>query len=289
MKSYKEILRSVLINGEERDTRSGKCITMFQETFTHDMRDGFPAVTTKKLAFKTMMGELLFFLSGKTDLDSLRWYSNLPKDAWTIWTNDAERFGGKGNKELGPIYSVQWRNFNNQGVDQIRKLIDGLKNDPTSRYHRVTAWNPVPMDEKSIALPACHTDFECFVSDDGYLDLRWNQRSVDSFLGLPFNIASYGALMCILGEITGYKPRYLFGNLGNTHIYTEHLDQVRELLSRQCRPLPQIKMPEIGIQYSKGGGYLCDELDHLLVMTASDFGLANYDPHPAINAPLLVG
>lgn len=290
MQSYKDILTGVLKHNVLEDgsllmrpTRSGNVVSAFDFKFKHNMQEGFPAVTTKKLQFNAVIGELLWFLAGKTDLDSLRHYSNIEDGEWTIWTQDAERFGGEGNKELGKIYGSQWRNFGGddfeQGVDQIKNLIHSLKYDPTSRYHIVSAWNPNVIHE--IALPSCHMFFQCYVDIDQhgykYLDLKWYQRSVDSFLGLPFNIASYGALLVFLAKLSGCMPRWLIGDLGDTHIYEQHLPQVQTLLAREPLALPAFKFPRF------------TSLEELLSYTANDFHLINYENHGILKGKLTVG
>lgn len=261
------------------ETRSGKVIRTFDHKLKWNLAHGFPAVTTKKLQYKAVVGELLWFLSGKTDLDSLRAYSDIPDGDWTIWTQDAERFGGKGNKELGAIYGSQWRNFGGQ-VDQIKKLIDGLTNDPLSRYHVVSAWNPTVIHE--IALPSCHMFFQCYVDIDehGYkhLDLKWTQRSVDAFLGLPFNIASYATLLVILAKLTGCRPRFLIGDLGDTHIYEQHVEQCIEMINRTPFESPALKFPRF------------TSLEDLLENnTAKDFHLIDYKNHGVLKGRLSVG
>ena len=196
MRQYQQLLSNILNynlldDGSYlmRSTRSGNVISTFDHKVKFNLQHGFPAVTTKKLQLNAVIGELLWFLAGKTDLQSLREYSNIPDGDWTIWTQDAERFGGKGNEELGKIYGSQWRAFgengNQEGVDQIKNLISSLTDDPASRYHVVSAWNPNVIYE--VALPSCHMFFQCYVDIDehGYkhLDLKWTQRSVDTFLG----------------------------------------------------------------------------------------------------------
>jgi thymidylate synthase len=191
MKQWQDLLEQVLAYNTLDDgsllihkTRSGEVVRDFDYNLKWNLQEGFPAVTTKKLQYNAVVGELIWFLSGNTDLDSLRHYSNIPDGEWTIWTQDAERFGGEGNKELGRIYGSQWRDFGGKdgvaGVDQIKNLIDSLKNDPISRYHVVSAWNPIVIHE--IALPSCHMFFQCFVDIDEYgyrhLDLKWYQRNI---------------------------------------------------------------------------------------------------------------
>ena len=278
MKQYLNLLSEVMIAGDDRQTRSGAVRSLFNANLKFDLRAGFPAVTTKKLAFKSMVGELLWFMSDNTDLPSLRRFSDKPKDAWTIWTPDYERWarGLDLKEDLGKLYGHQWRNFAGH-VDQITALIYNLKTDPNSRYLYVTALNPSDTANNAMALNACHTYFQCYVTADGYLDLDYTQRSVDCFLGLPFNLSSYAMLMHILCEITGLKPRYLYASLKDVHIYHEHFYAVEEQLGREPTELPDVVLPKF------------DDLAGLLTYTAKDFSLVNYKPQGAIKAPLSVG
>lgn len=290
---YYQIIQENTIDGglAMRETRSGKVISSFGKALEWDLRNGFPAVTTKKLAFKSVIGELLWFLSGKTDLKTLRQYSNIDEGAWTIWTQDFERWAKSqealedfvDNEDLGEIYGAQWRNWDTDGIDQITNLIEGLKNAPTSRYHMVSAWNVAAIDAGDMALPPCHFAFQCFVGLDPYtdepryLDLMWHQRSVDSFLGLPFNIASYAALLQILGKLTGLQPRMLKCTLGDVHIYEQHIPQILEQLGRKPHMLPRMAMPTFS------------SLDELLTKTAQDFRLIDYGHHLELKGKLTVG
>lgn len=297
MQSYKDLLQKIITEGEERDTRSGKTLSIFGEHLAFDLRAGFPAVTTKKLAFKSMVGELLWFLNGKTDLPSLRKFSDLSEDAWTIWTNDCQRWHkqrvGKlegeavtnyltwnDQEDLGELYGYQWRTLETEflkTVDQIQDLVDSIKSNPSSRYHIVCAWNATTVALDRTALAPCHVMFQCYVTAKGELDLMWYQRSVDTFLGLPFNIASYALLSHIICELTGLTPRYLKCTLGDVHVYEGHLEAVSELLSRKPKELPQIRIPDL------------KTLDDLKGLTAKDFELVGYEPHGPIKAPLSVG
>jgi thymidylate synthase len=258
------------------------------------MSEGFPLLTTKKMAIKTMMTELKWFLKGDTNIKYLVdngcniWngdaYKNYEKYAMAnsygvdilsmeefideIKTNDefAKKWG-----ELGPIYGRQWRNWNDGydlpiPIDQIEELIVGLKSNPNSRRHIVSAWNVGDMDK--MVLPPCHYGFQCYVAD-GKLSLMWNQRSVDTFLGLPFNIASYGTLLLLLCEETGYQPGMLIGNLGDIHIYNNHIEQVKEQLQRSSFPLPTIELSNVDILNGE-----------------FDYEVKGYESHPSIKAPL---
>ena len=266
---YLALLDRILEYGVEKSDRTGTgTLSVFGGQFIHDMKDGFPLLTTKRIAVKTMMTELKWFLKGDTNIKYLVdngcniWngdaYKSYLKTAEernygdmtlsmedfvnTIKSNDAfaTQFG-----ELGPIYGSQWRQFGVWApVDQMAELIDGLKNNPDSRRHLVTAWNPE--DLYDVVLPPCHYGFQCYVAD-GELSLMWNQRSVDTFLGLPFNIASYATLLLLLCEESGYKPGRLIGNLGDIHIYKNHMDAVQEQLGRKHYPLPTIELSNVDI------------------------------------------
>lgn len=308
---YKRIIAENVVKLENdsfgikmRETRSGNTASSFGHVLAFDLREGFPAVTTKKLAWKAVVGELLWFLSGSTNLKKLREYTELDDDAWTIWSDDCKRWhknnedAPEDENDLGEIYSYQWRDFggsehvrNNdgvielfgeQGIDQIQNLITSLREQPESRYHLVSAWNPVTNSLQKAALPPCHYAFQCYVTDEDengirYLDLMWHQRSVDSFLGLPFNIASYGLLLTILARLTGCRPRFLKCTLGDTHIYEQHLEQCQEMIDREPLPLPTLKFRKI------------ESLEDVLTMKASDFKLDNYVNHGVLKGKLSVG
>ena len=246
------------------------------------MCKGFPLLTTKKMPIKSIMTELKWFLKGDTNI------KYLVDNGCNIWNGDAYK-AYKENKgtlgmgmgafiekiktndefaetwgELGPIYGKQWRDWN--GKDQIKDLIHNLKTNPNSRRHMVSAWNVGELNE--VVLPPCHYGFQCYVAD-GKLSLMWNQRSVDTFLGLPFNIASYGALLLILCEETGYEPGDLIGNLGDVHLYKNHIEQAITLVERDTLPLPKLNITNSDI--------LNGEFDYELI---------DYNPHPSIKAPL---
>ena len=209
MIEYKRVVKNILNQGESRDTRSGKVLSLFNQQMEFDLRQGFPAPTIKRLAFKSVMGELLWFLSGSTDLKDLIKYSNKKEGDWTIWTDDAARWHSKNADNTNPtdtglLYGHQWRNYGGK-VDQIKQVIHSLKTDPFSRYHVVTAWDPVGRAQDAMALPACHRDFQFHVSNGGELNLHFTMRSNDIYLGSPFNIASYAALCHIIAKLTGLK------------------------------------------------------------------------------------
>jgi len=302
---YRGILAELLYNGKEKEDRTGTgTLSRFGMQIRHQMKDGFPLLTTKRMAVKTMMTELKWFLKGDTNI------KYLVNNGCNIWNGDAyknyrnkfeptpyqftpdtmeefinkiktdDNFAEKWG-ELGPIYGKQWRDWTEYYVekfnggnpiivertkDQMEKLIDGLKNNPNSRRHIVSAWNVGELDK--VVLPPCHYGFQCYVAG-GKLSLMWNQRSVDTFLGLPFNIASYGMLLMLLCEETGYEPGDLIGNLGDTHLYKNHIEQAKEQISRDGFDLPTIKLSNVDI--------LNGEFDYELI---------NYTSATAIKAPL---
>lgn len=295
-KQLKGLYASVINNGELRHTRAGDAISLpFPADIRLDVRNEFPLPTFKSVPMHLVAGELLWFLSGKTDLRSLREYQfGSDEGQWTIWTDDYKRYvcgseedtGKKLPDEfesLGAIYGAQWRGFESDGVtcDQIVRLIEGIKDNPASRYHVVSAWNPVAVQEGWSALPPCHMFFQVYTSEGGYMDLRWYQRSVDSFLGLPFNIVSYGLLLHILAEITGYTPRTLIGSLGDTHIYTNQVPAVYEGISAETYDGPSIDLSGLNLR----------TLDDVLKLTGKDFKdcVKGYQNSGIIKAPLSVG
>jgi thymidylate synthase len=294
---YRGILAELLYNGREKGDRTGTgTLSKFGMQIRHNMKDGFPLLTTKKMAVKTMMTELKWFLKGDTNIkylvdnncniwngDAYKKYADIecnpPHDHSlsqkefidNIKTNDAfaEKWG-----ELGPIYGKQWRKWGSgvledkhlEPIDQIQNLINELKTNPNSRRLMVSAWNVGELDQ--MTLPPCHYGFQCYVAD-GKLSLMWSQRSVDTFLGLPFNIASYGMLLMLLCEETGYEPGDLIGNLGDVHLYNNHWEQAKEQISRDGFDLPTIKLSNVNI--------LNGEFDYQLI---------NYHFRPSIKAPL---
>lgn len=283
MYSYKILLRDVINGGERRETRSGVTISEFGKTLQFDLSKGFPAVTSKRLAWKAVVGELLWFLSGKTDLGSLRVYTfGEDKGQHTIWTDDYTRWSaanGSDGESLGKLYGHQWRKWGGS-VDQISNLIHNIKNSPTSRYHVVMAWDASVVDSGSAALPPCHMGFQCYVSGDGTLNLHWHQRSWDLFLGAPFNIASYALLLHLLAKWTGLKPGMLSVWAGDVHVYENHMNAVVTYLTRREHPLPILILPDG-----------TESLESTLRLTALDFANSlNYYRHEGtINAPLSVG
>ena len=288
MKQYLELLEYILENGESRDDRTGTgVISSFGHQIRFNLQDGFPAVTTKALAWKGVVSELLWFLEGSDDerrLAEIRFKKNrsdlvdLDKFS-TIWTDNADNQGvelGYDNsdiiKKLGPIYGVQWRDWN--GVDQIHELVDGLKTNPFGRRHILSAWN-VEMIE-SMALPPCHVMSQFYVSSDGVLSCQMYQRSADMFLGVPFNIASYALLQSILANILDLEPGDFIHTFGDAHIYKNSINQVKEQLIREPKKLPRLIMPKI------------QSLESLKEMSIDDFVLKGYKSHPALKAEMAI-
>ena len=297
MKQYLDLLKDILENGNEREDRTGVgTISVFGRQIRFKMSDGFPAVTTKSLAWRAVVSELLWFLEGSTSEHRLaelkndgKPYSELTeKERKTIWTLNAENQGaalGYKDGELGPIYGKQWRNWltrdnngNKYSVDQITTVINQIKNNPTSRRLMVNAWN---VGELGImALPPCHYGFQFYVDGDK-LSLMFNMRSTDEFLGAPFNIASYALLLHIIAKIAGKIPYELIGNFGDAHIYKNHLEQVKEQIKRTPHKLPTLKMPDLDYQ-----NMTIDEV--LKSVKTSDFVLENYEHDGVLKAPMAV-
>ena len=303
MKQYLELLEDILLHGEERDDRTGVgTISVFGRQLRFRMKDGFPAVTTKKLSFRAVVSELLWFLEGSSNEHRLAEIKNdnksydqlTDKQKNTIWTLNYEHQGkdlGYSNGELGPVYGHQWRHWDYQNgepsgglgkngfVDQIQTVIDKIKNNPMDRRLLVSAWNVAELNK--MALPPCHYCFQLYVSGKNkeYLSLMWNQRSVDFCTGLPFNIASYALLLHIIAKITGKIPLELIGNLGDTHIYKNHIENARIQLKRSCHKLPTLKMPEA--DYSSLGAFLKS-------VKTSDFTLENYVCEGPLKYPMAV-
>jgi thymidylate synthase len=258
MKAYLNIVKNVLENGKKVDTRTGvKAYTIAGTIFEHDMSKGFPLLTTKKTPLRLVATELEFFINGITDK---KWLQDKNNHIWDEWANpqkapyghdEASKKRMLEERDLGPIYGFQWRHFNapyenfdsdyaGKGIDQLKKIIETLKTNPRDRRMIVSAWNPLQFDE--MALPPCHYAFQITVIDDK-LNLLWNQRSVDTMLGLPFNIASYGLLLHLLAKEAGLKEGKLVGFLADVHIYENHIDGAKEQLSRDPNkyPLPTIE------------------------------------------------
>ena len=288
MKQYLDALQHIFDNGEEVTDRTGvgtKSVFGYQMRF--NLQEGFPAVTTKRLAWKSVVGELLWFLEGSTDERRLAELTHGEQrselvDKTTIWTANADKQGvelGYINteltKHLGPVYGAQWRNFNGEHpkCDQITNIISEIKNNPDSRRIILSAWNPLQI--KQMALPPCHTMAQFRVMN-GKLSCQLYQRSADMFLGVPFNIASYSLLTHMLAHICELKVGEFVWTGGDCHIYMNHLEQVQEQLTRDERKLPYLFMPPF-----------CD-LETLLNSKVSDYKLIGYDPMPSIKAPMAV-
>lgn len=288
MKQYLELLEYILENGESREDRTGTgVLSSFGHQLRFNLQDGFPAVTTKTLAWKGVVSELLWFLEGSDDerrLAEIRFQKNrdeltdLDKFS-TIWTDNANNQGvdlgyinSRTIKKLGPIYGVQWRDWG--GKDQIHELIAALHSNPMGRRHILSAWNVGQID--SMALPPCHVMSQFYVSTNGRLSCQMYQRSADMFLGVPFNIASYALLQSILANILNLEVGDFVHTFGDAHIYKNTIEQAREQLKREPKTLPQLIMPNIES---------INDLDRLCI---DDFVLKNYAPHPAIKAPMAI-
>ena len=276
MKNYLTALEYCFENGDFVKSRAGNVKKAFGYQMRFNLEDGFPAVTTKKLAWKAVVSELLWFLEGSNDerrLAEIQYEDSKEnlEDKKTIWTQNANadywKNKSKFKGDVGRIYGVQWRNFN--GVDQIINLIEGLKNNPNSRRHILTAWNPAELDEMS--LPPCHAFSQFYVSNNK-LSCQLYQRSCDMFLGVPFNIASYSLLIHILAKECGYQVGEFILSLGDFHIYEEHFDQVKIQLTREPKTHPNLQFEQKKINEYK----------------TSDFELINYEHHPKIVAPMNV-
>lgn len=306
MIELKRLYTDVLLNGEQRETRTGNVRSVWDRKVKFDLREGFPATTSKKLGWQSVVGELLWFLSGSTSLRDLKKYTFNDPDSekWTIWTDDAKRWANTayapGSREsiieegyVGNLYPHQWRNYGyeqklgehefhtHEGVDQIQNLITRLQNEPQRRDHIVTAWNPYDIQKNLMALKSCHVMFQCYVDRNNNLHLKWTQRSCDLFLGLSFNIASYALLTHLIADWCGLGVGTLTGDLGDVHIYENHIDAVNEYIENPRHILPQLVLPE---QCKQG-------LEETLEMTALDFkdALVGYKHEGIIKAPLSVG
>jgi len=288
MKQYLELLDYILRHGEDRGDRTGTgVISSFGHQIRFNLEEGFPAVTTKSLAWKGVVSELLWFIEGSDDerrLAEIRFQkdrselTDLSRFS-TIWTDNADNQGvelGYENtsttKKLGPVYGVQWRNW--AGVDQIKKLINDLQSNPNGRRHILSAWNVEKID--SMALPPCHVMSQFYVSTNGRLSCQMYQRSADMFLGVPFNIASYALLQSILANILNLVPGEFVHTFGDAHIYHNSIDQVKEQLTREPKKLPKLIMPNL------------DSIDALNNYSVDDFVLEGYESHPALKAPMAI-
>jgi len=268
-KKYQQLLSDIIEFGVEKKDRTGTgTISEFGHQIRHKMSEGFPLLTTKKMAWKQIVSELLWFLTGQTNIAFLHKHNN------HIWDGDYEK-SGRTDGDLGPIYGKQWRKWDgkNGRIDQIDDLVRELKSNPDSRRLMVSAWNVGELDQ--MVLPPCHYGFQIWTREENgqrYISLMWNQRSVDTFLGLPFNIASYGLLLHIIANEVNMIPDELIGNLGDTHLYLNHIEQAKEQISRDSFELPILKTN------AKIDGICCN--------TPDDFILEGYQYHPTIKAPL---
>ena len=277
MKTYLNLLRHILDHGTTKSDRTGTgTISVFGHQMRFDLAQGFPAVTTKKLHFKSIIHELLWFLDGDTNI---RYLNENGVRIWDDWATE----GG----ELGPVYGAQWRNWiapDGRRIDQISQLLADLRNRPDSRRHIISAWNTALLPDESHspkenaamglqALPPCHTMFQFHVAD-GKLSCQMYQRSADVFLGVPFNIASYSLLTMMIAQVVGLEPGDFVHTFGDVHIYLNHLEQVETQLSREPFPLPAMKINP--------------ERRDLFDFRYEDFELAGYQYHPAIRAPIAV-
>ena len=270
---YKNLLAEILYCGKNKSDRTGTGTkSVFGRSIRHDMALGFPMITQKKVSFKAAKTELLWILNGRTDLEYLE--SNGVK----YWRPDYER-SGRNDGTLGPVYGKQWRDF--EGVDQLKQLVHSINNNPDSRRLMVSAW--APQDMPDMALPPCHYAFQVYIND-GVMDLLWLQRSVDVFLGLPYDIAMYGMLLEMLAKGAGLKAGTLIGQFGDCHLYNNHLEQAKIFLDRPKRVLPTLELDE-GLRISKK----MDAYSALIIPEMNEIKLKNYNPYPAIPAPLSVG
>ncbi|MFD1140234.1 thymidylate synthase [Larkinella insperata] len=264
MKQYHDLLRHILANGTQKTDRTGTgTISVFGHQMRFDLQEGFPLVTTKKIHLKSVIHELLWFIKGDTNI---RYLSENGVRIWDEWADE--------NGELGPVYGKQWRSWegpNGQVIDQLQDVLKQLKYRPDSRRMIVSAWNPA--DVPNMALPPCHALFQFYVAENR-LSCQLYQRSADVFLGVPFNIASYALLTMMMAQECGYEPHEFIWTGGDTHLYLNHLDQVNLQLSREPRPLPTMN--------------LNPDVKSIFDFKYEDFKLENYDPYPAIKAPVAV-
>jgi thymidylate synthase len=264
MQIYHELLRRLLDEGVRKDDRTGTgTLSVFGHQMRFDLSQGFPLVTTKRLHLKSIVHELLWFLKGDTNIRYLR------ENGVTIWDEWADE-----NGDLGPVYGRQWRSWpkpDGGSVDQIRWVLDEIRRNPDSRRLVVSAWNPAELDQ--MALAPCHCLFQFYVAD-GRMSCQLYQRSADVFLGVPFNIASYALLTHMMAQATGLQPGDFVHSFGDAHLYLNHLDQARLQLTREPRALPQLR--------------LNPAIRSLFDFTYEDIAIKNYDPHPAIRAPVAV-
>ena len=306
-KQYQDLLDDILHKGVLKDDRTGTgTYSVFGRQIRHNMKDGFPLLTTKKMAWKTLITELLWFLKGDTHIKFLLDHNChiWDGDAYKAYRKSVEEHYDNGGDvadkkqfieevkrgedkvwgELGPVYGKQWRGWFNYDsnvdpvyVDQIQNLINGIKENPDSRRHMVNAWNVGELDK--MVLPPCHYGFQCYVREGKYLSLMWNQRSVDTFLGLPFNIASYGLLLMMIAKECDLIPDELIGNFGDVHLYKNHVEQAIEQTKREPYTLPDVAIKS-NINFKAA---MKRDLDKIIW---EDFVLLGYQYHPTIKAKL---
>lgn len=284
--------RYILEHGEDRPDRTGTGTrSVFGYQTRYDLREGFPLLTTKKMYLRPIAEELLWFIKGDTNI---KYLVDRNVKIWNEWPYEdfkkSEDFNGETLEEfvekikndddfakkhgnLGPVYGAQWRNFNNEGTDQLMKLIDSLKNNPFSRRHIISAWNPSQVDE--MALPPCHTLMQFYVSSDKKcLSCQLYQRSADTFLGVPFNIASYALLTCMLAQVCGYEPKEFIHTIGDAHIYKNHFDVVKTQIEREPLPLPRLVLNK--------------DIDNLFDFKIEDIKLEGYQSHGSLKGKVSV-
>jgi thymidylate synthase len=264
MQQYHDLMKRILSEGVKKTDRTGTgTISVFGHQMRFNLADGFPVVTTKKLHLRSIIIELLWFLRGESNIT---WLKENGVSIWDEWANE--------NGDLGPVYGYQWRHWpDGKGgeIDQIKNLINQIKTKPDSRRHLVSAWNVANVDE--MALPPCHTLFQFYVAD-GKLSCQLYQRSADVFLGVPFNIASYALFTMMVAQVCDLEPGDFVHTFGDAHLYLNHLEQTELQLSRECRPLPTMKINPA--------------VKDIFAFTYEDFELQNYDPHPHIKAPVAI-
>ncbi|MDP4656689.1 MAG: thymidylate synthase [Algoriphagus sp.] len=264
MQQYHDLMRRILSEGVKKTDRTGTgTLSVFGHQMRFNLAEGFPVVTTKKLHLRSIIIELLWFLKGESNI---KWLKENGCSIWDEWADE--------NGDLGPVYGYQWRHWpdgNGGEIDQIKNLIHQIKTKPDSRRHLVSAWNVANVDE--MALPPCHTLFQFYVAE-GKLSCQLYQRSADVFLGVPFNIASYALFTRMVAQVCDLEPGEFVHTFGDAHLYLNHLEQTELQLSRECRPLPTMKInPAVKDIFS---------------FSYEDFELLNYDPHPHIKAPVAI-
>lgn len=264
MRQYHDLIKTVLDTGVYKGDRTGTgTYSVFGYQMRYNLEEGFPVVTTKKVHLKSIIHELLWFLKGETNIQYLK------ENGVSIWDEWADE-----NGNLGPVYGYQWRSWeakDGRVIDQISNVVDQIKNNPNSRRLIVTAWNPSDVD--SMALPPCHAFFQFYVAD-GKLSCQLYQRSADIFLGVPFNIASYALLTMMMAQVCNLKAGEFVHTLGDAHLYSNHIEQAKLQISRECKAMPTMKINP--------------DIKDIFGFTFEDFELLNYDPHPHIKAPVAV-